>query len=966
MLILVAPIAICSVGYAEVEAILRDLANRSDSDPMADQGSPHLTQESSSQKRRRHMSHIQAELELYDENELLQHDPLPEPDSKRPKLAEVDSSGLHSSLLPPTSSDTVVLSSNIPNSSHSGPDGASLKYPAHVESIGPENQHPSPSTSDATAFLHTNVDLHLMAEDKSLVEPDVDPEKVSHYMERLITSSGHPFCTHLSSKTFFPSSSSSSLDDSATSVASSSSGVGGVGKDDGVDSGVLPGYVVTRVHASKTASDFSRLLSSLENCQEMLVIGYRTNGDSAKEFSSTRGSKDLPLLVMVPAMNLKEQIQVVALRVDNAMEVFEMELAPQTSNAFALIGGARKSGKHQQDTYNEKHFDLLVNIIKRKIISPTVQLVIYNTQRLLRLLQMFRPKFLFHSFEEPPLDPFVAGFVLDPEMGVDADSERSALSMRSYEFVPMMKAYCATHAMIPTRTKNELASDTFLTRDLALSLWDKLEKKDLVDSFMFEMRITVILAKMEVPGMMVDLKMLQEPKRAIHTKLKELTLLASQVLGHDILLSSPSQVAEAIYTGLEDYIAGEKSKNSALKRTSAGKHQSTKEAALLELKKRMKGDGMTNMRQYKLVEIVLEHRPIHKLLSFLDAVEITAEKSKDPRFRIVYPKWLQCNTGTGRITGASPNMQTQPTTDEIRLLAYDTATNEIGGGGGVGGSSHMILPTMRIGSSLETSASSSSSSPPPNDALLGTIESFKINIRSAYVSRPGYTLVGADYSQIEMRILAQVSNDEQLIHLFKTGMDIHRQVASRVFKVPVEAVSSQQREWCKRIVYGIVYGMGVQALSKSLDISNTRGKEFYDTFMGSFPKVQEWIHTARVDVTQRHMVRTMLKRIREFEPGATTDAGKYKRQGVNTIIQGSAADIVKLAMVGIDTQVEEAEIGAKLLLQIHDELIYEVLDAHIGPFKVIMRRCMEGAAPHFQVPLTVNVETGQSWGLMKP
>jgi DNA polymerase I-like protein with 3'-5' exonuclease and polymerase domains len=711
------------------------------------------------------------------------------------------------------------------------------------------------------------------------------------------------------------------------------------------DSGDLMFYVVSRVHHSKSSKEFERLKRNLLNAREMVVIGYTTSGDCGKELLSSRTMKDLPKNVMVPPMNLKEAIQMVSIRIDDAMEVFELEIAPQTSNAFALMGQSKGGNKHI-----ESHFNLIWDILKRKVIPQSTQLVIYNTQRFLRLLQMAKGGQIdFRSFEEPPLDPFIAGFIINPEMGVEPDAERSALSMRAYEFDTMMRAFCPA-IKLASKVKNLLAYDTFHTRDLALALWPALNANDLTDAFLFEMRVATVLAEMEVHGMRVDLQMLAEARKAIDAKLRELGNIAKQIIGYDILLSSPSQVSEAIYSGLEDYIAGEKSRNSALRKTSAGKHQSTKEAALLELKKRMKADGMTHMKQFKMTEIVLEHRPIHKLLSFLDAVELTAEKSKDPRFKVVYPKWLQCNTGTGRVTGASPNMQTQPTTDEIRFLVFEPDEEHE--------APIHFLATQRFGSALESGASTT-------DSSAATVD-FQINIRSAYVSRPGHTLVGADYSQIEMRILAQVSGDEELINFFKTGMDIHRQVASKVFKITPDQVSSQQREWCKRIVYGIVYGMGIQALSKSLDISSARGKEFYESFMGSFPRVQQWINSTRAHIRSTHMVRTMLGRIRTFMPGGTTDTGKYLRQGVNTAIQGSAADIVKIAMVMIDKQAFDEKVDAKLLLQIHDELIYEIKDSDVEKFKIIMKRCMEGAVPHFDVPLVINIETGTSWGLMQP
>lgn len=945
-----------------------------------------------SQTRKRRAIDIQTALELYEEAEFENVEKVEIPETRRPKLTQAESES--SSALSETKTHSTIPEDRKKEvNSHSN----ATKDDPKTETCQTASHPSSPTNSD---IGQTNISTTSAINDEStsvdnFLDETVDMEAASSYLSTIACTSGVPFQTKFpplipkATDAIQPAAQPSSATTASSSKAPNSA----------------PPYKVTRVHHAKFASEFARLKSALENSLEMVVISYNTNGDVAKEFSSTRGSKDMPKGVLVPPTNLKEQIQMVAMRIDDQNEVFEMEIAPQTSNAFAMMaGGAQKTSSA---AVVQPHLDLLVSIIHRTIVPPTHIVSVYNTQRLLRLIQMAQqrpqqtqpipPKksdsasnsssnadnkrntsgepssetknssIQFYPFQEPPFDPFVAGFVINPEMGVEMDAERTALSMRAYEYTTMIATFCPPLALsvLKSRPKNVLADDTYYTRDLVLALSTKLQEDELLDAFMFEMRIAVILARMETPGMRVDLNYLEEPRRAISAKLKELTSMASTILGHDILLSSHSQVADAIYPGLEAYLSSQKlSKKSALRPTDTKKHLSTRESALQELRKMMRKDGKESWKQYKIIEIVLEHRPIHKLLSFLEAVETSAEPSKDPRFRVVYPKWLQCNTGTGRITCSSPNMQTQPTIDEIRVLAQETERED-----GSGASSHPSMLSSRIGSSLDSMVNAQNSKRAADQDSASnnsSVSSFEINIRSAYVSRPGYTLVGADYSQIEMRIVAQASNDEALVQYFSSGMDIHRQVAAKVFNLPLDQVTSQQREWCKRIVYGIIYGMGVQALSKSLDITSARGQEFYESFMGSFPKVRQWIAHARGHISGSLTTRTMLGRIRRFQPGTHSDAGKYLRQGVNTAIQGSAADIVKLAMVKIETEVYESEISANLLLQIHDELIYEVKDEHVETFKVILKRCMEGAAPHFDVPLTINIETGTSWGLMKP
>lgn len=907
-----------------------------------------------SQTRKRLIRDIQADLEQFDQDELLGTEDYGPPEQKRSKLEETDDNTPHSSTLLKNNSS---ISSSSTGSTNRPPTAGRASPPKSDSS--PDNHASAPSSPHGSEINgndpHSNHNgIHSTADD-SFLDVTIDMDSASHYLARLSRKCLLPY------KTTFPAGSAPSTapTSSAPPATLSSSNSKGVAS-------IVP-YKVTRVHHSKSAAEFERFKTRLSNSNGMVILSYTTNGDVAKEFSSTRGSRDLPKGMMVPPTNVKEQIQMAVLRIDDDTELFELEIAPQTSNAFAMMaGGAQRTSAA---SVVQPHLDIIISILKRKIIPASHLLIVYNAQRLIRLIQVTFKTIRFYSFEEPPFDPFVAGFVINPEMGVEQDEERTALSMRAYEYEGMLRKFCGSTAskILESRPKNVLADDTYHTRDIVLAIIQKLQEEELVEACMFEMRVAVLLAHMETPGMRIDLNYLAEPRKAINTKLKDLTQQACVLLGHDVLLSSPSQVASAVYNGLETYLSKmDKPKKSALRLTHSGKHPSTNEAALLELKKRMRADGMTSWKQYKIVDIVLEHRPIHKLLSFLEAVEQTAEPSKDPRFRVVFPRWLQCNTGTGRITCSSPNMQTQPTTDEIRLLATTSAEDDPE-------KMQALLRTTRMGSAIDAhsaqqaiAAVSNSSESTAADASLNSVSKFEINIRSAYVSRPGYTLVGADYSQIEMRILAQVSNDEELIQYFKSGMDIHRQVASRVFKCSLDQVTSQQREWCKRIVYGIVYGMGVQALSKSLDITSARGREFYDSFMGSFPKVQHWIANARGYIRSTFMTRTMLGRIRRFQPGGSSDQGQYLRQGVNTTIQGSAADIVKLAMVAIDTELFEAELSANLLLQIHDELIYEVKDEDVETFKVIMKRCMEGAAPDFEVPFVINIETGTSWGLMKP
>jgi len=242
-------------------------------------------------------------------------------------------------------------------------------------------------------------------------------------------------------------------------------------------------------------------------------------------------------------------------------------------------------------------------------------------------------------------------------------------------------------------------------------------------------------------------------------------------------------------------------------------------------------------------------------------------------------------------------------------------------------------------------------------------------IRSAFIAPKDSTLLAFDYSQIEMRVLASLSKDPNLIEIFKTGKDVHTSVASRVFKVSEKDVTPEMRRRAKVINFGIIYGMGVNALKDNLGSSRAEAQEFYDNYFITFPKIAKYFEDVKSSAKKDGFTTTYFGRRRSF--AGIKSAIPYIRAGaermaMNAPLQGTAADIIKIAMEKADNALTKAKLSGKahLLLQIHDELLYEVEDSAVPKVRDIVEEAMEHTA-EFSVPITVSIKKGQRWGEME-
>jgi DNA polymerase-1 len=236
-------------------------------------------------------------------------------------------------------------------------------------------------------------------------------------------------------------------------------------------------------------------------------------------------------------------------------------------------------------------------------------------------------------------------------------------------------------------------------------------------------------------------------------------------------------------------------------------------------------------------------------------------------------------------------------------------------------------------------------------------------IRDAFVADPGFSIVSADYSQIELRVLAHFSGDPAFVEAFRSGQDIHRRTAAEVFAVPPEAVSAEQRRIAKAINFGLVFGQTDFGLAQSLRIPRSEARSYIDSYFARYARVREYMDGAIAEARRTGAVATLLGRTRrlpEINSSRVQDRNYAERIARNTPIQGTAADLLKLAMIAVDAGLDRFP-DARLLLTVHDELVFEVRTEAVQPFCAWVKEEMESVHP-LRVPLVVDVHAGPNWG----
>ena len=312
-------------------------------------------------------------------------------------------------------------------------------------------------------------------------------------------------------------------------------------------------------------------------------------------------------------------------------------------------------------------------------------------------------------------------------------------------------------------------------------------------------------------------------------------------------------------------------------------------------------------QHHKIAELLVEYRKLAKLKStYIDALP----QLVDPKTQRVHTSFNQVVTATGRLSSANPNLQNIP----------------------------VRTPEGR-------------------------------EIRRAFVPQgPGRVFLTADYSQIELRVLAHMSQDETLIHAFQEDQDIHRRTAAEIWEVPLEAVTSVMREQAKAINFGIVYGISSFGLAQNTGLSRKEAGEFIERYFAKYPGVKQYMDRTIEGARERGFVRTLFGRIRFLEGIKSrnyTTRSFAERMAMNTPIQGSAADIIKLAMIELSRALESVSLPAEMLLQVHDELVFDVEAEAVGELARLVKRIMENVVS-LAVPLKVELQVGTSWADTEP
>ncbi|MDL1913142.1 MAG: DNA polymerase I [Bergeyella sp.] len=305
--------------------------------------------------------------------------------------------------------------------------------------------------------------------------------------------------------------------------------------------------------------------------------------------------------------------------------------------------------------------------------------------------------------------------------------------------------------------------------------------------------------------------------------------------------------------------------------------------------------------KHEIVPYILEYRTCQKLKStYVDALPLQISKT-DGR---VHTTFSQTTTATGRLSSLNPNLQNIP----IRTLRGQ-------------------------------------------------------QVRGAFISGKGQKIISADYSQIELRLIAEMSEEENMIKAFRNGEDIHASTASRLFKIPLNEVSKKQRSQAKTVNFGILYGQGAFALADQTGLSRTEAKRMIDSYYQTYPKLKEFMSAQVKKAREKGFVETLMGRKRylnDINSNNFVVRSHAERNAVNTPVQGSAADVIKIAMVRIENKLLEKNMKTKMLLQVHDELVFQSPLEEVERASTLIKNEMQTAI-RSQVPLLVEVGVGDNW-----
>ncbi|XP_063361792.1 DNA polymerase nu-like [Cydia amplana] len=419
-----------------------------------------------------------------------------------------------------------------------------------------------------------------------------------------------------------------------------------------------------------------------------------------------------------------------------------------------------------------------------------------------------------------------------------------------------------------------------------------------------EMPLLPVIAGMEYRGVSVDLEKLKSMEDILLTKMKSVEQECYKAAGKTFQINSTLQVRTILY----DELQLDTKSNLKIKETIGKGAKSTSETMLR---------GLVSV--HPLPQLILEYRHLHKAhATFLTGI---AQHVKDDS---VKPTWVQMAAATGRIASNNPNLQAIPKAP-FSLVVFPQNSDD-------------QEPTL--------------------------------NFRSVYTARPSHWFIAADFKHIECRVFAHAADDATLQDVLRSGQDLFKVLAAKWLNKPVDEVLSEDRERTKRIVYASLYGAGARKLMEILHISYEQALSVMSSFNRTFPALKSFGRAVVAKATSGAL-RSLCGRARRFPHIASADAtlrAQAERQAVNFIVQGSAADLCKKAMVAVQRTFESTAVASRLVLQIHDELVWEVAEGHVDRAAVIIKYAMENVGRDSGMNMTLPIELtyGRNWGEMRP
>merc|ERR1719186_1456669 len=566
-------------------------------------------------------------------------------------------------------------------------------------------------------------------------------------------------------------------------------------------------------------------------------------------------------------------------------------------------------------------------------------------------------------------DPGVAAWLLDPA------SPQSTLSKLVLEHSPSLTPLLSTLGSGPgcgSLAANPAASqapryravaEAVLVNSVTRELEKLLEINELLEHYKeVEMKCNVVLLKMELTGMGLNEREYEDTMLLLEARLRIVEEAAYRMAGRHFSLSSPPDICKVLYHELRMPVNGDP--KLGLRNVRLGKSGVKLSASKDTLEKLIAKD-------YQLPALILEHRRLSSAISKTVAPLLTVCQPhptlSTPR---VYPTSIT-HTSTGRVSLHDPNLQNIPKNFQVELTD-DLKKKALG----------------RRASSRRRANSSSMALSPLARLLAPLDPTTTVSLRHAIIPMEGNLLLSADYSQLELRVLAHLSSDQTLLDTLRQGGDVFKAMAAQTNRCLVEEVTDTMRQQAKQIVYGLVYGIGDKSLADQLGVDQMEAVRFMDQFKSRYPGVRTFLQQCVTQARKTGCVETLSGRKRRLEDINHSNVARRtaaERQAVNTRVQGSAADLVKTAMVKVEEQLlvtwpncrplkwsqaregkwEEKEMkGAWLALQLHDELIYEVSGEDVVQAALIVREGMEGAVK-LSVPTPVRLKVGATWGALQ-